>query len=158
MNANPNAQNSSPQRNVSKTHSSEDVHRLPRTGEPGFQGHEAGLHEEDEERGDQDPDGVDGVHQLVRLVRHLLRRRGRVDQPEIWLIANSTAITPSIFPAKIVTITSVSGHRPDGDGVSSPSLPSLFHVPWHVRWHPVALSGERMDAQFRSDVPRVTAV
>ena len=60
----------------------EDVHGLARPGEACFQRHEPGLHEEDEERGDQHPDGVDGVHQVVRLVRHLLRRRGRVDQPD----------------------------------------------------------------------------
>ena len=34
----------------------EDVHGLPRTREAGLERHEPRLHEEHEERGDQDPD------------------------------------------------------------------------------------------------------
>jgi hypothetical protein len=62
----------------------QDVHRLPRTGEPRFQGHEPGLHEEDQEGGDQHPDGVDRAHDVVGLVDHLGQRgrpRRRIQEP-----------------------------------------------------------------------------
>src|SRR5262249_27490640 len=43
----------------------ENVHRLPRSGEPSFEAHEGGLHEEHEEGGDEDPDGVDRAHEVL---------------------------------------------------------------------------------------------
>ena len=52
------------------------VHRFSRAGEPRFEGHEAGLHEEDEERGDEDPHRVDRTDDVVRLNGHLVHRRG----------------------------------------------------------------------------------
>ena len=52
------------------------VDRLSRAGEPGLEGHEAGLHEEDEERGDEHPHRVDRADEVVRLNGHLVHRRG----------------------------------------------------------------------------------
>ena len=64
MNAKPKAQNSKPQSAVSTMHSSKmfDVSRVRR--EARFEHHEAGLHEEHEERGHQHPDGVHRVHEI----------------------------------------------------------------------------------------------
>ena len=44
------------------------VHGLPGPGEPGLKPHEPGLHEEDQEGGDQHPDRVDRAHEIVGRV------------------------------------------------------------------------------------------
>ena len=49
----------------------EDVDRLPRSGEARFQRHEPGLHEEDQEGGDEDPHRVERIDDVVRLMRDI---------------------------------------------------------------------------------------
>ena len=53
MKAKPNAQNSSAHRQVSTMHSCRMLIDLTRAGEAGLEHHEAGLHEEHEERGER---------------------------------------------------------------------------------------------------------
>jgi hypothetical protein len=77
MNAKPHAQKVTPQMQVSDNAFDEDVDRLSRPRESGFEHHEAHLHTEDEERGDQRPRRVEGVHFRCRLRSGPLRKGWR---------------------------------------------------------------------------------
>ena len=54
----------------------EDVDRLPGAGEAGLEGHEPGLHEEDQEGRDQHPHRVEGVDDVVRLMGDVTQGSG----------------------------------------------------------------------------------
>ena len=60
----------------------QDVDGLPGAGEAGLQHHEAGLHEEHQERGDEHPGRVRGVHHVVdrRCGRRVLGAGHRVQE------------------------------------------------------------------------------
>ena len=75
MKAKPIAQNRRPQRQVSTMHSIRMLTDSRDRAKPGLERHEAGLHEEHEEGGDQHPHRVDRADQVVRDLRSLSGRR-----------------------------------------------------------------------------------
>ena len=129
MNANPNAQNRRPHRNVSTMHSVRTFTVSRDRAKPASSAMNPACMKKTRNAVTSTQTVLTGFTRSFAWCVTSCADAGVSISPTIWLIANSTAITPSILPAKIVRISF--RVRPSARRRRSvfTIVPSLFHVP-----------------------------